>query len=379
MLFPIFLAISSILYGNPTIDKVITIQGVIKNSHESIPYIYVICLGGESLSGDSIKVINNKYTCKIKTDHAAFITFYSKPFSDPASSEDRNHFVTMAEPGICKIVSTDSFSNIRVASSRAAIEYRELEQKRLENSKERQNVINLRDSLIKIDNIPDSTMLRLGRQIAKMFMERDRFYLDFATSNPTSLITPSVLSVYFMQVSDAEVLENAPIYDRLAQEGKNSTFGKEIKSIIEEAKIGIGTMAPLFTQSDTSGNMISLKSIKGKYVLIDFWASWCVPCRNEHPYLTKAFNDFHDKGFTIVSISLDKAAAKGKWLNAIKSDGLTWYNLSDLNGFENEVAKLYHINAVPQNYLIDPEGKIIGKRLRTGKLEEKLSEIFSAK
>jgi peroxiredoxin len=123
--------------------------------------------------------------------------------------------------------------------------------------------------------------------------------------------------------------------------------------------------------------MISLQSLRGKYVLLEFWASWCLPCRGENTtHLTKAFKEYHKKGFAIVSISVDKADAKDKWLNAINSDGLTWFNISDLKGFENAVAKLYHVTEIPQNFLIDPEGKIIAKNLRNGNLEKKLSEIF---
>lgn len=372
----IFLAISSILYGQPENKEEIIIHGIVTNSHEPIPYIYLICMGGESLKGDSIKVIDNKYTCIIKTNHVAFITFYAKPISDPASLEDKNHFVIMAEPGNCNIVSTDSFSNIRVTGSRAFIEYRNLKKAQLDNSSEIKRLQHLTDSLQGVGNTPDSVIYQLNRQIASLFVKRDRFYLDYAMSFPSSLITPFALSIYFNHVSDSEVKENAALYNRLSTAGKNSEFGKDIKSRIEAAKIGIGTIAPQFIQSDTTGKMISLQSLRGKYVLLEFWASWCLPCRGENTHLTKAFKDYHKKGFTIVSISLDKADAKDKWLNAINSDGLTWFNISDLKGFENEVARLYHVTAIPQNFLIDPEGKIIAKNLRNGNLEKKLSEIF---
>ena len=103
-----------------------------------------------------------------------------------------------------------------------------------------------------------------------------------------------------------------------------------------------------------------------------------MPCLTENTFLKKAFKDYHENGFTIVSISVDEADAKDKWLQAINSGGLTWFNLSDLKGFENAVAKLYHITALPQNFLIDPGGKIIGKHLQDERLEKKLNEIFSS-
>jgi len=372
----VLLTTSTFLYGYRENKKAIIIHGVIARTHDPISYIYLTCLGGKSLNGDSIKVINNKYTCIIKTDYVAFITFYARPFSDPASFENKNHFVIMAEPGNCSIVSVDSFSNIRVTGSRAFIEYRNLKKSQLNKTLEIQRLQNQTDSLKNVGNTPDSVLLRLDRQITNLFLEKDRIYLDYAKSFPSSLITPFVLSLYFNHVSDAEVNQNSDIYNSLPKAGKTSDFGRDIKSRIEAARIGIGITAPQFIQGDTAGKMISLESLRGKYVLLDFWASWCIPCRAENTHLTKAFKDYHNKGFTIISISLDNSDAKDKWLKAINTDGLTWFNISDLKGFENEVAKLYHITAIPQNFLINPEGKIIGKNLRNGDLEIKLNKIF---
>ena len=374
-----FLAVSSTLYGGQPEPKEIIIHGSIKNTDEIIPYVYLICLGGESLSGDSIKVINNRYTCKIKTNHVAFITFYAKSFSDIASLEDKNHFTILVESGNCNIVSVDFFSNIKVTGSRTFMEYINLKEKQLGYSSDIKRLQLLIDSLQALGNISESDIYPFYQQIGNLAIKRNRLYLDYAESFPSSLITPFVLSTYFRLVPDSEVKKNALLYNRLTTAGRNSEFGEDIKSRIEAAKIGVGTMAPEFMQPDTSGRMISLHSLRGKYVLLDFWASWCLPCRSEHTHLTRAFKEYYNKGFTIVSISLDKADAKDKWLNAINNDGLTWFNISDLKGFENAIAKLYHVRAIPQNFLIDPWGKIVAKNLRNGNLEKKLSEIFSFK
>jgi len=138
----------------------------------------------------------------------------------------------------------------------------------------------------------------------------------------------------------------------------------------------IGAVAPDFTQNDTEGNPVKLSSFRGKYVLVDFWASWCGPCRAENPNVVNAFNQYKDKGFTVLGVSLDDEKGKQKWLDAIKKDGLTWTHVSDLKYWNNEVSKAYGIRSIPQNVLLDPNGVIIGKNLRGKALLDKLAEIL---
>jgi peroxiredoxin len=139
----------------------------------------------------------------------------------------------------------------------------------------------------------------------------------------------------------------------------------------------VGDKAPDFTQADTAGINVSLHDFKGKYVLVDFWASWCKPCRKENPVVVQAFNKYKDKGFTIISISLDAPGAKEKWVHAIRTDSLTnWTHLSDLGFWDNAVGRLYGIRSIPMNFLLDKEGVIIAKNLRGEELGNKLQEIL---
>lgn len=215
----------------------------------------------------------------------------------------------------------------------------------------------------------DSAMNAYRQQLEKIKVEVDKF----VATHQNSPVAP------FVVVVTSEIEQDIPTIERrYAQLNKNvqsGFYGKLIRQQLDEKKAGsIGSNAIEFSQADPDGKQVALSSFRGKYVLIDFWASWCRPCREENPNVVRAFNKFKGKNFTVLGVSLDNN--RQPWLKAIKTDELAWTQVSDLKGWNNEVAASYNIQSIPQNFLIDPSGKIIAKNLRGPDLESRLCELL---
>jgi peroxiredoxin len=196
--------------------------------------------------------------------------------------------------------------------------------------------------------------------------------IQFIRSHPGSLVSALYLNVIQDQI-DTKSLDD--LFGGLNEQVKKSDFGLVIGRRLEaRKKLATGNAAPNFIAPDTTGKPVSLSSFRGKYVLLDFWASWCVPCRKENPYLVEAHRKFRDKGFTIISISMDHI--RQNWIRAIGEDQLDWIHVSDLEGMNNKVALLYGVQPIPDNFLIDPSGKVIGRKLYGPDIEKTLSTLI---
>ena len=188
------------------------------------------------------------------------------------------------------------------------------------------------------------------------------------------VLISAFLVTFFEEDFENHAALYADIRDALAPTYPNDIYVKHLSDKLKSVLLP-GMEAPEISMKDTEGNIRRLSDLRGKVVMIDFWASWCGPCRRENPNVVKLYKKYHDKGFEIYSVSLDKE--KSAWLKAIKDDGLVWPNhVSDLNGWTSSGGMTYGIMSVPSTVLVDKDGKIIARNLRGGELERKLAEIF---
>lgn len=197
---------------------------------------------------------------------------------------------------------------------------------------------------------------------------------NFVKEHSNSIVAPFITLTQLAQPLEYKELKE--LVNLFPAELDSSVYSQQLKEIVEEkGRTAIGTKAPEFTMNDTEGNPVSLASFQGKYLLLDFWAAWCGPCRQENPNIVSAYNEFKDKGFDILGISLDRD--KAAWLKAIEDDQLAWTQVSDLKYWQNEVAQLYGVDRIPHSVLLDPQGVIIAKNLRGQDLHDKLAELLN--
>jgi len=372
-LFPVFCFSQSLKY---------TIKGKVGTYSSPAKIFLAYTYPGKKMSIDSATIENGYFEFKgdlVMPINATLILKKTSAKIALNKISEENELLLYLEPGVINISGGDSLSTSKISGGDLNRDYNKYTQEI------RPFTDGMKRVLKSFSQDHTITGAQATKKIDSLMPFYDRSHQDFIASHLTSPVSIYVLESLI--ANDKNLDEASKLFERLAPNIKQSARAISFKASLEKKKkaffskkpANIGDQAPNFEQPDVFGNKVTLSKFKGKYLFLDFWASWCKPCRAENPNLVKAYHRFKKQGLEIVSVSLDGMAQKKAWLNAIKTDGLTWLQVSDLKAWENSAALIYNVKAIPENYLIDPTGKIIAKNLRGEELNTVLETIFKEK
>lgn len=338
--------------------------GEFKNARPHTKAYLAILAGGEKWTVDSTELNNGSFVFKGKIEDYKQAFVGLSPAFNGGPIDRRTIYL---ESGDIFIKSDGLLSAATFPGSKLNIDFSIVEA-------ERQKYSDAEDSLNKIKYTDGATQYADRQQLERKY---DQFRKDYIRKNPDSYFNQFFVQE-LLEHKEISVLQADSLYKNLSSKYKNGERSRQIRTYIDNLlSLESGRSAPAFTCQDLNGKRVSLSDYRGKYLLLEFWASWCSPCRAESPNLKAAYDKYKNAGFTILSISVDKEADKEKWLKAIEQDGTGgWTHVAQFQSAEPKMSKLYAIPHLPFNVLIDPSGRIIAKELRGEALADTLQKIL---
>ena len=350
-----------VLFNACTKNDKATVTGTVKNLGDG--EIYMIKSGNDKII-DTIKVNNNQFSHELKVTEPTVYMINFGANQQPAfviieqGTTTINYEMNVLNSLQVKGGKEQEVYNAFINECRMDFNSMDSLGKIAESNMENQALIaDLQKAFFKIDSV-----VKVKQKI-------------FVEQHPKSIASAFLAVNYLSQNPEKTFDEVNKIYTTLDKSIQETYYGKQLAEMVTQLQsTALSQVAPDFTLNDVNDQPVSLSSFKGKITLIAFWASWCGPCRQENPNVVAAYNQFHSKGFEILGVSLDDN--KSNWQQAIKKDHLTWTHVSDLEGWDSKAAKLYGVQSIPTNFLLDKEGKIIARDLRGADLANKLQELF---
>ncbi len=339
------------------------IEGKVENVAEGWIFIKKV-VENELKSVDSVELKDGKFTFEGKQDSPEMVYVMM--------AEQRQPLMLFLENAKIELtVNFDSIAGAKVTGSKSHEQYVEFNTKLEPFSKKQEELYN---QYMEAQMSQDSAKVAgIIAQYDKLYEEQKVAIKDYIKANTASFVAAYVAKSHLSYELDFGGLDS--LLAQFDASIANSSYITDMKSRADVLrKVAVGQPAPDFSLPDTTGTMVSLSSFKGKYLLIDFWAAWCRPCRAENPNVVALYKDYKDKGFEILGVSFD--SKKEDWVEAIKVDGITWTQISDLKYWNCEAGKLYGVNSIPHTILLDKEGIIIAKNLRGEELRAKIAELL---
>ncbi|MBO9727726.1 MAG: AhpC/TSA family protein [Chitinophaga sp.] len=339
------------------------VSGIVKNGNGKTIYLFD---DQDNNPDDSVVIKNDQFSFKVKSG--------KEPAVYALILRDVNYPMLFVTGGSEPVHFTTSLATFPIASAVKGNENTQAMQqyqKAFEPLIKRAQDLNLIAKNVNPEDEPAKNSFR--KKADEFSQDVIKTGTEFIKGHPASIASIWLLMNELRTRLDGEEFQR--LFNSLDPAVKNGQYGQSVTAYIKSLKVSaVNIAADDFSQTDTKGQPVKLSSFRGKYVLVDFWASWCGPCRQENPNVVKAYNKYKDKNFTILGVSLDDN--RDRWLRAISQDNLHWTQVSDLRGWGNEVAVQYGIQSIPSNFLVSPDGKIIARNLRGEELEAKLEEVL---